>query len=163
VDAQIRRGTSRSTLLNRTLDEDIAWEYRQARPRCLQKCVDRMWTEAPSGIPEKISLTATLAKPCSRPWNHSLSALWEDKPLTRDKDFGTALAVTGVGLSCQGSTRRLGLERTLGFPFCYVSANHFEVLAGGFDSLFGIVARHKSSVITEGQISLPPETIKDCQ
>jgi len=29
----------------------------------------------------------------------------------------------------------------------YASANHIQVLASGFDSLFGIVARHKSRVI----------------
>jgi hypothetical protein len=40
-----------------------------------------------------------------------------------------------------------------------VSANHIQVLASEFDSSFGIVARHKSRVIIEGQIALPPETV----
>jgi hypothetical protein len=37
--------------------------------------------------------------------------------------------------------------QVLGFPSRYVSANHFEVLAGRFDILLGIVVRNKFRVI----------------
>ena len=55
------------------------------------------------------------------------------------------------------------LEVRLRFPACDVSANHIQVLAGGFEGLLGIVVRNKSGIVIEGQISLPPKTIKDGQ
>lgn len=54
------------------------------------------------------------------------------------------------------------MERTLRFTSCDVSADH-KVVACGFESLLGIVVSDKSSVVIEGQISLPPKTIKDSQ
>ena len=55
------------------------------------------------------------------------------------------------------------LEVRLRFPACDVSANHIQVLAGEFEGLLGIVVRNKSGIVIEGQISLPPKTIKDGQ
>ncbi len=44
-----------------------------------------------------------------------------------------------------------------------ISSDHIQVVAGGFESLFGIMVRNKPSVVIEGQIALPAETIKDNQ
>jgi len=59
--------------------------------------------------------------------------------------------------------KKFRLEKILLLSPRYVSANRIQVLPSGFDSLFGIVARHKSRVIIEGQIALPPETVEDRQ
>ena len=44
---------------------------------------------------------------------------------------------------------------------CNVSSDHVQVVAGGFESLLGIVVGNKSGVIIKGCIALPAETIKD--
>ena len=71
----------------------------------------------------------------------------------------------GVGLSAPSApgTGVWTLEVRLRFPACDVSANHIQVLAGEFEGLLGIVVRNKSGIVIEGQISLPPKTIKDGQ
>src|SRR3989442_9486 len=71
----------------------------------------------------------------------------------------------GVGLSAPSApgTGVWTLEVRLRFPACNVSGNPIQVLAGGFEGLLGIVVRNKSGIVIEGQISLPPKTIKDGQ
>ena len=44
-----------------------------------------------------------------------------------------------------------------------ISSDDVQVVAGGFESLFGIVLRNKPSVVIEGQIALPAKTIKHRQ
>src|SRR5271157_84919 len=44
-----------------------------------------------------------------------------------------------------------------------IGSDHVQVVAGGFESLLGIMVRNKSGVIIEGHIALPAETIKDSQ
>ena len=44
-----------------------------------------------------------------------------------------------------------------------ISSDHVQAVAGGFESLLGIMARNKSGVIIKGCIALPAETIKDDQ
>ena len=46
---------------------------------------------------------------------------------------------------------------------CDISSDHIQVVACGFESLFGIVLRNKSRVVIEDQIALPAKTIKHCQ
>ena len=50
-----------------------------------------------------------------------------------------------------------------GLSGCDIRSDHIQVVAGGFESLFGIVLRNKPRVVIEGQIALPAETIKDSQ
>ena len=44
-----------------------------------------------------------------------------------------------------------------------IRSNQIQVVARGFERLFGIMARKKPGVIVESHIALPPETIKDGQ
>ncbi len=44
-----------------------------------------------------------------------------------------------------------------------ISSDHIQVVDGRFESLLGIVARNKSSVVIKGCIALPAQTIKDNQ
>ena len=44
-----------------------------------------------------------------------------------------------------------------------INSDHVQVVASGFESLLGIMVRHKSGVIIKGCIALPAETIKDDQ
>src|ERR1700730_16239920 len=44
-----------------------------------------------------------------------------------------------------------------------INSDHVQVVAGGFESLLGIMVRNKSSVIIKGCIALAAETIKDDQ
>ena len=46
---------------------------------------------------------------------------------------------------------------------CDISSDHIQVVAGGFERLFGVMVRNKSGVIIKGYIALPAETIKDDQ
>jgi hypothetical protein len=50
-----------------------------------------------------------------------------------------------------------------GLSGCNVSSDHVQVVASGFESLLGIMARNKSGVIIQGCIALPAQTIKDNQ
>jgi hypothetical protein len=50
-----------------------------------------------------------------------------------------------------------------GLSGCDIRSDHIQVVAGGFESLFGIALRNKPSVVIEGQIALPAETIKNSQ
>jgi hypothetical protein len=44
-----------------------------------------------------------------------------------------------------------------------IKSNHIQVVAGGFESLLGIMVRNKSGVIIKGCVALPAETITDNQ
>ena|SRR3984893_2710831 len=44
-----------------------------------------------------------------------------------------------------------------------INSDHIQVVAGGFESLLGIMVRNKSGVIIKGCIAFPAETIKDDQ
>jgi hypothetical protein len=45
----------------------------------------------------------------------------------------------------------------------YINSDHIQVLAGGFERLFGIMVRNKSGVVIKGHIALPAQPIKDDQ
>jgi hypothetical protein len=61
----------------------------------------------------------------------------------------------GCGSEGQGSDLRLS--------GCNINSDYVQVVAGGFESLLGIMVRNKSGVIIKGYIALPAETIKDDQ
>jgi hypothetical protein len=51
----------------------------------------------------------------------------------------------------------------LRLSICDISSDHLQIVAGGFERLFGIMVRNKPGVIVKSHIVLPPETIKDDQ
>ena len=61
----------------------------------------------------------------------------------------------GCGSEGQGSDLRLS--------GCNISSDHIQVVAGRFESLFGITVRNKSGVIVKGHIAFPAQTVKDDQ
>jgi hypothetical protein len=65
------------------------------------------------------------------------------------------VVLDGCGSEGQGFDLRLS--------GCDINSDHVQVVAGGFESLLGIMVRNKSSVIIKGCIALPAETIKDDQ
>src|SRR5208337_177537 len=46
---------------------------------------------------------------------------------------------------------------------CDISADHVQVVAGGFECLLGIMVRNKPGVIIKRHIAFPTEAIKDSQ
>jgi len=49
------------------------------------------------------------------------------------------------------------------FSGSYIDSYHIQVLAGGFERLFGIMVRNKSGVVIKGHDALPAQPIKDDQ
>ena len=60
---------------------------------------------------------------------------------------------------CLGEGHRTDLRLSV----CNISSDHVQVVAGGFESLLGVMVRNKSGVIIKGCVALPAETIKDDQ
>jgi hypothetical protein len=61
------------------------------------------------------------------------------------------------------AARAKGKGSGLRLSVCDIDSDHIQVVAGGFESLLGIMVRNKSGVIIEGCVALPAETIKDDQ
>jgi len=68
---------------------------------------------------------------------------------------------------CWGASRGQGVSRaalaTLRLSCTDVSADHTQVVAGGFEGLLGFMVRNKSGVVIQRNIPLPPQSVKHGQ